>query len=174
MDSPFQDLPIKSSIHAKHDAIIRQGSNPGNIMFFLIQGELEVIKKIGGIDEAVEVLHAGSFFGELGLVDRRPRTASVRVISDFAKVAILDQEVFLLIAKNKPDFLLKLWKKITNWILETEDRLELTQKQLSDLKSIVVSTPDPEPPTITTPEPPPPENPETSSSDTASPEADIT
>lgn len=137
-DNIFTHLKIPSNIFAQNDNVVIQGENSGKKMFFLISGELDVIKKIGGIEEIIETILPGSFFGELGLVDRKPRTATIRVRSDFAKIAILDRDNFLLIAKNKPEFLLKLWKKITNWILEAEDRLELTERQLSDLRNLVL------------------------------------
>lgn len=136
-DNLFANLKIPSTMFARNDNIVMQGENPGKKMFFLISGELDVIKKIGGIEETIETIKPGGFFGELGLVDRKPRTATIRVCTDYAKIAILDRDVFLLIAKSKPEFLLRLWKKIANWILESEDRLELSEKQLSDLRNLI-------------------------------------
>jgi CRP-like cAMP-binding protein len=51
----------------------------GGLMFFVVEsGELSV--EVHG--EAVATLGPGSSFGEIALIDRRPRTATIAAISD--------------------------------------------------------------------------------------------
>jgi len=51
----------------------------GGLMFFVVEsGELSV--EVHG--EAVSSLGAGSSFGEIALIDRRPRTATITAVSD--------------------------------------------------------------------------------------------
>ena len=51
----------------------------GGLMFFVVEsGDLSV--EVHG--EAVSSLGAGSSFGEIALIDRRPRTATITAVSD--------------------------------------------------------------------------------------------
>ena len=62
--------------------IVREGQNPHG--FFIIRsGQVEVIK---GADtdhpSVLRVMEAGDFFGTAALIERKPRTATVRAIED--------------------------------------------------------------------------------------------
>lgn len=52
--------------------ILKDG-HPGEVLFVLLEGEARVVR--GG--RTVARLRAGDFFGEIAVLDRRPRTASV-------------------------------------------------------------------------------------------------
>lgn len=54
-------------------ATILKDGRPGEVLFLLLDGEARVVR--GG--RTVARLRAGDFFGEIAVLDRRPRTASV-------------------------------------------------------------------------------------------------
>ena len=56
---------------AKGDVVVREG-DAGDSMFFIVSGQLEARTSHG-----VFILNAGDFFGEIALVERTPRTATV-------------------------------------------------------------------------------------------------
>jgi MFS family permease len=71
------------------DVLIREGE-PGDAFYAVARGELEVLR-----DEApVRVCHRGGGVGEIALLRRVPRTATVRARTD-AMVLALDREPFL-------------------------------------------------------------------------------
>src|SRR4029450_4101640 len=49
-------------------------------------------------DDLIAVLGPGDFFGEMALLEHRPRSASVRVVSD-AEITVLGAEVFTRLSK---------------------------------------------------------------------------
>jgi CRP/FNR family cyclic AMP-dependent transcriptional regulator len=60
--------------------VVREG-DPGHCFFILVQGEVEVLKmNNAGHAVALASLRAGTFFGEMGVVDPVPRAASVRAV----------------------------------------------------------------------------------------------
>ena len=63
------------------DTIVEQGG-PGDRFFAIVDGSVEVVRRL---DDGVEVLLAelgvGDFFGEMALLDRAPRSATVRALS---------------------------------------------------------------------------------------------
>jgi membrane protein len=62
--------------------------NEGDIdqrLFFIIEGEISITKKMG----RTETISAGSYFGELSLLNKIPRVATAEVVSDWARIIIV-------------------------------------------------------------------------------------
>lgn len=59
------------------EVVFREG-DPGASLFVLTEGEIEVLNAHAGQDKVMAVLPAPSAFGEMALVDREPRSATVR------------------------------------------------------------------------------------------------
>ena len=61
-------------------AVIRQGDEPDDL-FIVVRGELEVtVATRDGPDRRVGDLGSGDYFGEVGLLHKIPRTATVRTV----------------------------------------------------------------------------------------------
>lgn len=72
--------------------IFREGDSADS-MFLVLQGDMEVLKKPKhGSDARVAVLGPGDWFGEMGVIDVQPRSASVRTVSParFLKISAAD------------------------------------------------------------------------------------
>ncbi len=67
--------------------LIEEGQ-PGDAAYIVLDGEFEVIKKSGHQDIVIAVREGGEVFGEMALIDRSPRTATVRAVrgSDVLKI----------------------------------------------------------------------------------------
>lgn len=61
--------------------LARQGS-PGDCLFVLDSGRLEVIRRVpGDAEEPVDLLHPGAIFGEMAVLDGGVRSATLRTIA---------------------------------------------------------------------------------------------
>jgi CRP-like cAMP-binding protein/Zn-dependent protease len=117
-ESPmFEDLPegVLSDLAGRVQlrgfpagkAVFRQGDRPE--AFYVIRaGVLHVIEEDAetGRERVLRTLTRGETFGELGLIDRAPRAATIRVIED-AELFEVDEPTFdrlLLDMVNVPDF----------------------------------------------------------------------
>lgn len=65
------------------EVLLREGE-PGRSCLVLVAGEVEILKRVGESDRVIGVLPAGSLLGQIALVDRSPRTASVRARTEVA------------------------------------------------------------------------------------------
>src|SRR5579859_8113375 len=63
------------------ELLIEEGA-PGDALFVLIDGELQVTKRSGAQDVKVDVRLPGSVIGEMSLLDNSPRSASVRSLTE--------------------------------------------------------------------------------------------
>jgi hypothetical protein len=67
--------------------IVKQG-DPGDSMYFILEGELRVRINVMGKETILATLTAGEFFGDISLFDRGPRSADVVANSDSLVVKI--------------------------------------------------------------------------------------
>ena len=61
--------------------VIKEGE-PGQEMFVIESGSVEVFRGSGPKERRLSLLEAGDFFGEMALLDNQPRSASVRAATD--------------------------------------------------------------------------------------------
>jgi len=82
------------------DVLFERGDE-GQTMFVVIEGVIELA--IG--ETVVEVLGAGGIFGEMALIEHKPRTATATAVTP-AKIVEVDQKRFLYLVQNTPFFAL--------------------------------------------------------------------
>lgn len=68
--------------------------DPGNEVFILLAGEVEVVARHGDVESVVSTEQAGGFIGELAVLDPAPRSARLRAGKSGARVLRLDGEAF--------------------------------------------------------------------------------
>lgn len=70
--------------------------DPGDSMFFILEGSVSVEKKTsetGAATKTLTTLAAGDYFGEMALFDQQPRSASAVAVGD-ARLALLPKAAF--------------------------------------------------------------------------------
>lgn len=83
-------------------------------MFFILEGEVQILKKnIRGKQELLTVLCAPQIFGEMALIDRGRRSATVVAQSDLA-TAELTRENFEQFMNDEPDLAVHIIRKIAH------------------------------------------------------------
>ncbi|MFI5041789.1 MAG: cyclic nucleotide-binding domain-containing protein [Acidimicrobiales bacterium] len=87
--------------YAAGQVIFEQG-DVAKEMFVIQDGEVEIL--VDG--EAVDVLDAGQAFGEMALVDRKPRSGTARARTD-CRVVPVDERRFLFMVQETPNFALQ-------------------------------------------------------------------
>ncbi len=75
------------------DVLAEQGT-PGEELFIVTEGFMEVSISSGDESHTVVNLGQGQIIGEMSLVDQGPRSATVRAISDPAVVQVIRRDAF--------------------------------------------------------------------------------
>lgn len=86
--------------------IFREG-DPGEEMFGVMEGEVEITTSHGG----VRLLGPDETFGEMSIVDSSPRSATAQAVTD-TKLAIVDRRTFLFLVHETPMFALQVMSNI--------------------------------------------------------------
>ena len=110
-------------------AVLFREGDRGDFMCIVLEGKLEVHKEDNRrIDKTVTTIFPGRSLGEMTIVDGEPRSATAVAIEP-TTVAVLTQENFLLIMRDKPALSAKLLLKIARLLSQ---RLRLTSGILVD------------------------------------------
>jgi len=110
---------------AKGQKIIEEGE-PGDELFVLFRGTVEVSKS----GMTIANLHAGGHFGEMGLVDQAPRSATVVAVEETNAISV-DRESLLRLMRKDPLIAVKL---LWSFVQVLSERLRNTNDALADLK----------------------------------------
>lgn len=100
-------LQIAPVVYLPGDYVFCAGE-AGNDMYFVSKGELEVVSKDG--QTIFTTLKDGDFFGEIALILKQPRTASVRATS-FCDLYRLDRELFERVLSRYPEVAAKIQER---------------------------------------------------------------
>jgi CRP-like cAMP-binding protein len=107
LDALFQnDKNIVS--FAKGDVIFNVG-DPAENMFIVVKGQADVSYN----GQIIETVEEGGFFGELALVDSRPRSATVVARID-CKLVPINQRRFTFLIQEHPSFALTIMETMAN------------------------------------------------------------
>ena len=90
---------------AAHDFFFRE-DDPGDAMFVLETGRVEVLKSWQGEDHLLQTLTVGDCFGEMAVMDHCPRSASVRAMSDASAIRISSADLYQVYAQDLKQFAL--------------------------------------------------------------------
>lgn len=121
-------------MHKEGDVIFAQSDESNGRMYFVAEGELAVIRTIDGEPHELNRIREGAFFGEMAIINRSKRTATVKVVSKKAKLGYLDEEIFMKIGKANPIFLYSLLKLVIRRIGSVEDSIEEITRELAQLQ----------------------------------------
>ena len=111
----------KGEIYQDGEYVVRQGDT-GDCMYLVLSGELEVIRRSGGREFVIAMLGEGDFFGEMALVDRDIRSASVRAVGR-AVLLKLDKETFLERVHEEPVLAYQLLVQMSKRLRDMDERL---------------------------------------------------
>jgi CRP-like cAMP-binding protein len=105
------------------ETIFKKG-DPGETMFALVSGEVDIVADGNVIDQLTE----GDIFGEMSLIDSQPRSADAVARTDCTIVTI-DEQQFLLMTDRTPRFALQVMRLVTARLRERMADLERLKNQ---------------------------------------------
>lgn len=95
--------------------LFREG-DPGDCVFFIMSGQVRVSKTLNdGSDKELAVLGEGDIVGEMGVLDDRPRTATVIAI-ETTEVMRVEKDNFLASMEQQPKLAINFLKLLANRI----------------------------------------------------------
>jgi CRP-like cAMP-binding protein len=112
--------PALRQIHAG-EVVIQEGSH-GTDAFELKSGRVQVTKKVGREQVVLATLEPGEVFGEMALIDDKPRSATVTAVED-GEVLIIDRERFAQLLLDHPSSVITLLRTLFERLRQTSQML---------------------------------------------------
>jgi hypothetical protein len=108
-------------LYRSGEIIVRQG-DPGECMYVLQAGQAEVIQEGDGREIRLGIMGEGDFFGEMAIVDREARSATVRAFGE-VRVLTVDKALFMRRVHEDPSFAFRILQKMSHRIREKDAEL---------------------------------------------------
>lgn len=103
------------------EVIVRQGE-PGECMYVIQSGQVEVLQKEGEKEVHLALLGKGEVFGEMALFQKQTRSATVRALGD-ARILTVDKRIFLRRIHEDPSLAFTLLQMMSKRILALDTEL---------------------------------------------------
>src|SRR5262245_36942883 len=114
------------SLDRKEGALLFRAGDEGDAMYVIEQGKVLIcVRAEDGHEVTLTELHGGDFFGEMALLDGKPRSADARVAED-ARLAVLSREHFLSFVRSNPNVALEMLTALANRLRHTDELLRHT------------------------------------------------
>ncbi|MCB1156994.1 MAG: cyclic nucleotide-binding domain-containing protein [Leptospiraceae bacterium] len=120
---------IHTRIFTEGEVIFEEGDLSDETMFFLVRGDLSVLKKRQGEQVEIAIIPSGNFFGEIGIINSQPRAATIKVKSSDAKVMLFNKETLFYLTQNRPDFLFNIFKSAIEKLQRANGKYHRLHKQ---------------------------------------------
>jgi hypothetical protein len=103
------------------ETLFRQG-DPSDFAILILSGSAEVLRQVGDDAIVLGTVHAGEFVGEMGVLEGRPRSATVRAASP-VEGDLIERQEFLDRVSHEPELARKLLVRMSSRLRDVEDVL---------------------------------------------------
>lgn len=95
----------------------------GEEMFILQSGKVKISKKIRGVEKTLATLEKGEFFGEMAILNDKPRSASAETIED-SDMLVIDRKTFETLLRSNVEIAIRFIKRLADRLREANDQME--------------------------------------------------
>ena len=122
---------MKETTFGKDQVIFREGDN-ATTMYDILSGKVGIYKNYGAENEQqIIVMEAGQVFGEMGMIEYYPRSATAVALEDTV-VEELGESELRDYFKTKPEKLLQLMKVLSQRVRETTQKYMDVCRMIND------------------------------------------
>lgn len=111
--------------YAKHypaGTILFKEGDGGREMYVIQQGKVKITRKVGAKEALLAVIPPGEFFGEMAIINNKPRSATATVTED-SQLLVIDGRTFEAMIRGNAEIAVRMIKRLA-------DRLEHANRQI--------------------------------------------
>ena len=108
----------------KAGTVLFEEGQPGDYMYVVTRGEVEIRRKVGDLDRVLAVLPAGEFFGEMAILNSRPRSATAVVRTD-SRLLVIEGSTFEAMLRARPEIAMRMIKSLALRLESANQQVEL-------------------------------------------------
>ena len=109
----------QEQLYSMHSVICREG-DPGNTLFIIVHGEVDVIKLLGKKQNILATRRDGEFVGEMAILESAPRSATLKARSD-VRVLTIEGDAFTTILLDRPEVAVSVLKHMSSRVRDLNE-----------------------------------------------------
>jgi CRP-like cAMP-binding protein len=103
--------------------LFKEGA-PGDYMYVVQAGEVEIRRSVGDIERVLAILPPGEFFGEMAILNGRPRSATA-VTRTAARLLVIEGKTFEAMLRARPEIAMRIIKALATRLESANQHIEL-------------------------------------------------
>jgi len=103
--------------------ILFRENDPGQEMYIIQTGKVRISKKVREIEKTLAIMGKGDFFGEMSILNNKPRSATAEIIED-ARLLLIDPQTFETMIRNNAEIALRIIKNLSARLQEADHQIE--------------------------------------------------
>lgn len=123
--------------YSNGDSIVSEGIVSNNA-YIVLEGKVNITKKVDKKSILINSLSKGEVFGEMGLISQSVRSASVVAVGNVT-IGVIEREQFEAIVAKLPDDVRAIVKALVDRLRYTSDQLSKIGLELEKTRSIISS-----------------------------------
>jgi CRP-like cAMP-binding protein len=105
-------------------AVLFEEGQPGDYMYVVQTGEVEIRRQVGETERVLAVLPPGEFFGEMAILNGRPRSATA-VVRSAARLLVIEGRTFEAMLRARPEIAMRIIKSLATRLESANQHVEL-------------------------------------------------
>lgn len=105
-------------------AVLFREGEPGDFMYVIQSGEVEIRRTIGDVERVLAVLPAGEFFGEMALINQRPRSATA-VVRRPSRLLVIEPRTFEAMIRGKTEIAVRMIRTLAGRLERANQQIEI-------------------------------------------------
>ncbi len=121
--------------------ILFHEGNRADCAYVIMSGEVEILADTGGMQFIAGTLGRNQMFGELGVLTKTPRSATLRAKGELVALRISD-DIFLKLLAENPEIALDVMRQLSEKLILSHHQVEELKGQLQKLEAKHTQAPD--------------------------------
>ncbi len=105
------------------DTVLFQEGDRGEEMYIIQSGRVKISKRIRGVEKTLATLEKGEFFGEMAILNDKPRSASAETIGE-CEMLVIDRKTFDTLIRGNVEIAIRFIKRLADRLRETNEQME--------------------------------------------------
>jgi len=95
----------------------------GSEMYILQKGKVKISKRIRGVEKTLATLDKGEFFGEMAILNDKPRSATAETLED-CELLVIDRQTFESLMRSNVEVAIRFIKRLAERLREADEQME--------------------------------------------------
>lgn len=95
----------------------------GEEMYIIQSGKVKISRRMRGVEKTLAVLTKGEFFGEMAILNDKPRSATAEVVED-SEMLVIDRTTFDSLLRSNVEIAIRFIKRLADRLREADEQME--------------------------------------------------